>query len=176
MRLVASKAGVTGWLLRRECGLVRRPPPPFPQGPPPRLRVPIESFAEQRLLKVILLGFSRDGDHLLCYSQRGGAYSLHVWCFRGRSPAAPLVSVPLFAELREHAAHRELGGLFGASGQGLALTALFGFGLTAARRSADDDDRVAPLRITMCETSGGAEGSGALLGAQAACAAAAPRF
>jgi hypothetical protein len=120
MRLAKSQAGVTGWLARRECGCVRRPggtPPPPYEGVPPRLRVPIESIAEPRLLKVILLGFSRDGDHLLCYSAAGPRFTLHIFRFRGRAAAAPLLSVPLFAELREHAPQPprgELGALFGA--------------------------------------------------------------
>ena len=120
MRLDKSQqAGVTGWLCRRECGVLRRPggtPAPPYAGVPPRLRVPIESIAEPRLLQVILLGFSRDGDHLLCYSSAGPRFRLHVFRFRGRAAAQPLMSVPLFAELREHAPQqaRELPALFGA--------------------------------------------------------------
>jgi hypothetical protein len=117
MRLVASSAGVTGWLTRRECGGVRRlgRAPYAAAWVPPRLRVPIESIADPRLLKVILLGFSRDGDHLLCYSTAGGRYTLHCWRFRGRALATPLASAPLFAELaRAQPQGRELGGLFGA--------------------------------------------------------------
>ena len=127
MRLASSQAGVTGWLARRECGL--RPPgstlaAPY-AGVPPRLRVPIESIAGPPLLRVILLGFSRDGDHLLCYSSRGARFTLHVFRFRGRAPATPLMSVPLFAELREHAPQqqRELGGLFGAPFKALRAAA-----------------------------------------------------
>ena len=119
MRLDTRHAGVTGWLSRRECGVLRcpggAPPPPY-AGVPPRLRVPIESIAEPRLLKVILLGFSRDGDHLLCYASAGPRFTLHVFRFCGRAAATPLMSVPLFAELREHApqTQQQPPGLFGA--------------------------------------------------------------
>ena len=138
MRLVASSAGVTGWLTRRECGGVRRlgRAPYAAAWVPPRLRVPIESIAaDPRLLKVILLGFSRDGDHLLCSSTANGRYTLHVWRFRGRAPATPLASVALFAELREHAQPqgRELGGLFGAP--------RFSSAAQTMRRASDDPPR-----------------------------------
>ena len=154
MRLASSHAGVTGWLARRESGCLRPPggtPPPPYAGVPPRLRVPIESIAEQRLLKVILLGFSRDGDHLLCYSAAGRRFTLHIFRFRGRAAAQPLLSVPLFAELREHAPQPrgELGALFGAFSK--PRRRLRAGGVTRSR-DADDDDRVAPLRITVCET------------------------
>jgi hypothetical protein len=113
-------AGVASWLARRECGCPGRALLGAPYAAaPPRLRVPITRLldAARALLRCILLGFSRDGEHLLSYSQRSGAYALHVFRFRAGAPATLVAVVPLFRVPRAHAAPRDaaLGGLFGAA-------------------------------------------------------------
>jgi hypothetical protein len=115
----AASPGVLAWLRRRESGCTRRGlGAPYPGGAPPRLRVPVASLLDARrvLQRHILLGFSRDGDQLFCYSQTGGAYTLHAWRFRLGAPASLLASVPLFCAPRAHAAppHALGDGLFGA--------------------------------------------------------------
>ncbi len=116
-----AQAGVSSWLARREVGCRGRAALGAPYAPgsaPPRLRVPITRLldAARALLRCILLGFSRDGEHLLCYAQRSGEYALHVFRFSAGAPAQLAAVVPLFRVPRAHAAPRDaaLGGLFGA--------------------------------------------------------------
>jgi len=75
----------------------------------------------------------RDGDHLLCYSQTDGAFTLHVWRFTLGRAASHLASAPLFctAAARLEARRTTVEGLFGG------------------------DERVTPLRLTICETADG---------------------
>jgi hypothetical protein len=144
-------------------------------------RARLDAHSSARLSHAARAPRRRDGDHLLCYSQAGGQYTLHAWRFRLGASATLLASVPLFRVPRAHTAHTaaDEDSLFGAdtlhagaheahacasaAGQRTA-SAREAPQATEARRatraSTDDDERVAPMQITICETH-----CGALLGA-----------
>jgi len=95
--------GLAPWLRALEEGRRRRPSPFLSAQPlPKRLCVPVERLLDRDrlLLSGVLLGWSRDGNHLLSYTRRDGEYELHVWRTRpgAASPARLFVSVPLFGK------------------------------------------------------------------------------
>lgn len=117
MRGQTRRPGVVGWLARREAG-ARRLPPALPTR-----AVPVERLLEgphgAALRQCIILGFTSDGGHLLCYSHAArGRYALHVWRFRGAAPAEPLCTLPLFERDTGAEGNEEddTAGLFGACG------------------------------------------------------------
>ena len=92
--------GLSPWLRSAEEG---RPHSrtPWPHALPARLCFAVERLADAQhtLFSGVLLGWNRDGSHLLSYSRADGDYTLHVWSLGTALPAPvrPFVSVPLFA-------------------------------------------------------------------------------
>ena len=90
------------WLRSREqTGTVPRRSPFEQHALPARLRLPVEALLDEEclLLHGVLLGFNRQGSHLVSYSTSGG-HTLHVWRFDASalpSPSLLQASVPLFA-------------------------------------------------------------------------------
>lgn len=70
---------------------------------PDRLIFPLEDLvdARQELLECIVLGFTRNGDHLISYKRNNSnhSYSLQLWKFTPHQPVTLAIEVPLFGGL-----------------------------------------------------------------------------
>ncbi|GMH37260.1 hypothetical protein BSKO_05133 [Bryopsis sp. KO-2023] len=90
-------------LARRQDG--ERETSPFFRKTPRRLLFPVEDIVDAKgaLLECIILGFTRDGDHLISYKRRDSEtpdYSLQLWKFVPCQPVELAIEIPLFKTSR----------------------------------------------------------------------------